>query len=316
MGLQSEVFFGQATLKETSGGAVATLGAFKTASGTASAIAGQGAGATANSLTQLNATEGAKLTGIQSGADVTANSQHTLTSGASTVTFTADYTNTLLSGQISQTVALQRKVGSTNVTTTTAWAVVASAGITAAVSSAGVVSFTAAATGAVTVTGTYGGVALATVIQTTRVQNPPPSGGSGATSASTSSISNTSSTSYSSAGSDQLTVVCGSSGQIDLYASVDFALSGSGYCGCYGKWQWRIVGGSYADVAVETASGGDAYQPPGEPQIDDFPTVGHIDSNVSKSGLTNGTNYNFKWLWRANNTGSLSASGTCTAIQH
>jgi hypothetical protein len=46
-----------------------------TSLGIAASVAGQGSGATANSLAQLNAGEGAKLTGIEAGADVTATAQ-------------------------------------------------------------------------------------------------------------------------------------------------------------------------------------------------------------------------------------------------
>jgi hypothetical protein len=44
----------------------------------AAAISGQGSGATANNLSQLNASEGAKLGGIEAGADVTANAQRSI----------------------------------------------------------------------------------------------------------------------------------------------------------------------------------------------------------------------------------------------
>ena len=46
--------------------------------GTAAAITGQGTGATANNLGQLNVAEGAKLNGIEAGADVTATAQRTI----------------------------------------------------------------------------------------------------------------------------------------------------------------------------------------------------------------------------------------------
>lgn len=49
VGRQSEIYFGGGYLRETSGGSVASLGAFKTSIGTAAAIAGQGAFATRNS---------------------------------------------------------------------------------------------------------------------------------------------------------------------------------------------------------------------------------------------------------------------------
>ena len=50
VGLQDEIYFGSAYLREVSGGSVASLGAFKTSIGTAAAVAGQGAFATLSSV--------------------------------------------------------------------------------------------------------------------------------------------------------------------------------------------------------------------------------------------------------------------------
>lgn len=60
------------------GTAAVTLDNFKTPLGTSAALANQGTGATANTLAELNAGEGAKLTGIEAGADVTATAQRSI----------------------------------------------------------------------------------------------------------------------------------------------------------------------------------------------------------------------------------------------
>lgn len=60
------------------GTAAVTLPNFKTSEGTSAAVANQGTGATANTLAELNAGEGAKLTGIETGADVTATAQRSI----------------------------------------------------------------------------------------------------------------------------------------------------------------------------------------------------------------------------------------------
>lgn len=62
------VYFDSGFIKETSGGANATIAAFKTSAGTAAGIVSQGTGATANNLTGLNAAEGVKLGGVAPGA--------------------------------------------------------------------------------------------------------------------------------------------------------------------------------------------------------------------------------------------------------
>jgi hypothetical protein len=68
---RASVHFGSSYLLEAADGTPATLPAFKTGLGTAAAIAGQGTGATASTLAQLNTTEGSKLAGIEAGATAT-----------------------------------------------------------------------------------------------------------------------------------------------------------------------------------------------------------------------------------------------------
>lgn len=73
-------FFAQAPITRLTedGTTAVTLDNFKTPLGTANAVFEQGTGATANSLAELNAGEGAKLTGIEAGADVTATAQRSI----------------------------------------------------------------------------------------------------------------------------------------------------------------------------------------------------------------------------------------------
>ena len=63
-------YFG-ADLLESQGGPVATVAAFRTADGNAGGVTGAGTGLFANNLSQLNASEGTKLSGIEASADQT-----------------------------------------------------------------------------------------------------------------------------------------------------------------------------------------------------------------------------------------------------
>lgn len=254
----------------------------------------------------------------QDSADVTAANVPQLIAGASSLNFNADYTGALLAGQISQTVAYQRKVGSTDVSSTTTWVATPTSGITCSISSGGLLSFTAASNGTVTITAAYGGTTLASYLTVTKTLGAAPSGGgSGTTSASTYTFSSASSTSYTSAGSAELTVTCGSSGQIDLNLTLPFSAYGyTGYTGAYAKIQVKIVGGTYGDVATETYCVSQAYTPSGH-VIDDFPSDGEIDITTSKTGLTNGSSYVFRVLWRTTSGSTIYAdSGLFTAAQH
>ncbi|NML04264.1 hypothetical protein [Sphingomonas sp. G-3-2-10] len=278
-------------------------------------------------LAGLDSTANTKLSGIQPNADVTANSQHQIVAANATIDFAADYQNTLLSGQISKTVAVKRFLGTTDYSSSTTWATSATSGITCSISSAGILSFTAVANGTVTVTGTYNSVAMQVAITVTRTLGAPPAGGgSGATSASTTAIGAATSSSYTTGVSNTLTVAAGSSGTIALTTTLDFYISGSTSFsqsqGCLGKWQWRAVSGSWADVGTEVASSWDAYMPSQSQyelptfDSDSQPTSGHIDVGQSKSGLTSGTSYEFRFVWRLSGGGpTIYGSGNFYAAQ-
>lgn len=259
----------------------------------------------------------------QSGADITAFSQHSLI-GAASGTFQADYANTLLPGQINQTFAFQRKVGTTDVSSSAIWSIAVTAGTTSAISSTGVLSFTAVADGGkVVVSSTYGGNTQNAVFAIYRPRGNPPSGGAGASSA-TASILGTATSGYGGGLSDALTVRASSSGQIDLVASVSFfpalSISDSVLIGAYGKFSWKAVGGTYADVASEQYCIIEAYKSgTGRDVItvDDLSSDGNLEVSMSRSGLTPGADYVFLFQWRSAGGPSLNpTSFSITAMQH
>jgi hypothetical protein len=316
LGIKATLTFGDAEFRE-SGATVATTANFKTSLGVASAIAGQGALATLGavdlstsqvtnkSLANLDGTANTKLTGIQSGADVTAASIPQLLSNAAVINFNADYTGALIAGQISQTVTFQRKVGSTDVSATTTWVATPSSGITCSISSIGVLSFTAVANGTVSVTAAYGGTTLAYYLAVNKIPGAAPGaggGGGGSTSVYTGTIGSTSSSSYPGGASSEITLTCGASGQIDLSLTLPFLVSGGASGVSYhaaAKIQWKIAGGTYADVATETGDSYPAVAAVSPPSIDGSASDGEIDILTNKSGLTSGSSYVFKVLWRS-----------------
>jgi hypothetical protein len=119
----------------------------RTGENTAATIIGQGTGATANNLTGLNPTEGGKLTGIEAGADVTANATPIL-EGPSSVSFDVDSAGALdPAGQVPLTLQFIRKRGNTDVSTSTTWSIVSPVNITLGTITNGGVNVTAVAAG-------------------------------------------------------------------------------------------------------------------------------------------------------------------------
>lgn len=140
------------------------------------------------------------------------------------------------------------------------------------------------------------------------------------TTVSTSSFSGVTSTSYGTATAGTLTATAGSAGQVRCTVPVSFKRTpgtAAGLTGSYGKVQWRVPAGVWADVAAETADSGDAETEAfaGEPV---FNSAGSLSVDVTKTGLTSGTAYEFQFLMRkADTSGDVDniyvTSGTFTA---
>jgi len=231
------------------------------------------------------------------------------------VTIKADYAGTALAGQLPRTLTAVRRKGTTDVSATTVWANTASASSTITGGTTASVTITAcAASGRISWSSARDGVTLLgeTTIVFDKAAPPSTSGGGGGTGGGSSgsgspgydtSIAPTSSGSYGAANAGPLTVTVGSSGTVNLTAPLGYTSTGSA-TNCLGKWQWRVVGGTFADVASEIAqtlgaSGGDD---------------GQISVAQSKTGLTSGTAYEFQLLLRRGaGTGTLDFYGTATA---
>lgn len=141
---------------------------------------------------------------------------------------------------------------------------------------------------------------------------PPSSGGSGGgTTDSTSSISSTTTASYGSPSTRDLMVTTGAGGIVTLAYPGQFGLPAPGSASAFGKWQWRVPGGTWADVSSEIAATSGASRTGGaEPEN----TKGSIMVSQTKSGLTASTLYEFRLLLRGSDAVTLNWTGTASGV--
>ena len=229
-------------------------------------------------------------------ADVTANAVPSLDQVAS-VAFAADYLGVLSAGQLPKNINVIRRRGGVDVSSSTTWSIISQVGITGTVtiSSSGVVTIPTGATigvsSTIEVRSIRDGTTLDARIGVTRNDAPPPStGSSGGTTVSDSTFNSVSGTSFV-AISDLMTVKTGSSGQIQFAGALTTTAEAAPSIGTFPvemKWQYRTVGGTFADVATEVSSIIDAtvYF-----DGDYFADDGFIDCSPLKTGLSAGTDY-------------------------
>lgn len=229
------------------------------------------------------------------------------------VTVTADYTGTVLSGQLPLNIAAARFDGAADVTTSATWsASTVSGGATYTIGAAtGILNVTAlTATTVIEVTSLHNSISRSrklTIYKT--LQDPPPS--SASTTQYDSSILPTSSASYGAANAGILTLTCGASGDVSLAAPVAFVGGSSvGSYHAYGKWQVSAAGaGVWSDVGAEIQSSVAA-------RIDSSASAyaGSLTVNRTASGLTPASDYDFHLLLRNDSgTHTLNYIGTASA---
>ena len=130
-------------------------------------------------------------------------------------------------------------------------------------------------------------------------------------STSTTAISATTSSSYAGANSPILMVSAGANGTVGLSFPGSFLRQANGTSGAFGKWQWRVVGGTFADVSSEIPSGLNAVKG-GFPEPEN--SAGAIEVSQQKTGLTAGILYEFVLLLRGTTAASLNWNGTASAV--
>jgi hypothetical protein len=267
---------------------------------------------------------------LQSGMNSAAKTSVVIDPPADVIIY-ADSTGTIKSGQLPKDVGITASIGTASVTTAGAWSRTVTSGITCTIGSGtGILNITAMTASEVfiPISFTLNGITRTAKLHVVRQDDPPSNsggtGGTGGTSASTTNLPTTAGNSVASVvWSDTMTVKAGSGGQIQCNAPISFQRTpgtANGQTGAQGKWQWRIVGGTFADIAAAVSSSGNAQTVvnPGDP-TDNLPgalTVG--GASGLKTGLTNGTNYEvrFGW-WRTDVSGTANdvvrVSGTLTA---
>ncbi|HSG61011.1 MAG TPA: hypothetical protein VLA24_06195, partial [Pseudomonadales bacterium] len=229
-------------------------------------------------------------------ADVTANAVPSLDQIAP-IAFAADYLGVLAGGQLPKNIAVIRRRGGIDVSSTTTWSIVSQVGITGTVtiSASGVVTIPTGATigtsSTIEVRSVRDGTTLDARIGVTRNDAAPPStGSSGGTTVTDSTFSSVSGTSFV-AISDLMTVKTGSSGQIQFAGALTTTVEAAPSVGTFPvemKWQYRTVGGTFADVATAVPSTIDATA-----IFDGFyySEDGFVDCSPLKTGLSATTDY-------------------------
>jgi hypothetical protein len=259
-------------------------------------------------------------------ADVTANAVPSLDQVAP-VAFAADYLGVLSAGQLPKTISVIRRRGGVDVSSTTTWSIISQTGITGTVtiSSSGIVTIPTGATIALSATievrSVRDGTTLDARIGVTRNDAAPPSTGSGGgTTVSDSTFNSVSGTSFV-AISDLMTVKTGTSGQIQFSAALTTTCTAATPAitdpnsNVEMKWQYRTVGGSFADVASAVNSDPDplVYQESGIWFSED----GFVNSSPTKTGLSASTNYEVQLFARRTSstpTKDVFFIGTASAV--
>ena len=242
------------------------------------------------------------------------------------VNFAADYLGTLSAGQLPKNINVIRRRGGVDVSSTTTWSIISQVGITGTVtiSSLGIVTIPSGATigttSTIEVSSVRDGTTLDAKISVTRVDaSPPVTGSGGGTTVSDSTFDSVSGTSFV-AISDLMTVKTGSSGQVQFSAALTVTCLAAAPAitdpnsNVEMKWQYRTVGGSFADVATAVNSDPD-------PQVyfdgSYFADDGYINCSPTKTSLSTGTNYEVQLFARRTSsspTKTIFFNGTASAV--
>lgn len=243
-------------------------------------------------------------------------------------TISADYTGATIAGQLPRYIPVKRFQAGVDVTTEATWsAALLSGTATGAIGAAtGLFELSALSSSSVfEITSVRGGVTLKRRQSFNRVLGtPPPSSGAGLFSAYDSSILPSNSNAYVSSNAGPMTIECGSTGEVELAAPLTMTAGGTEPVGSYfgyGVWQWRVVGGTWADVDTETMSTANVtiYEEAigsGQSVVID----GEISISATKTGLTAGVDYEFQLQLRIDTLGTppflplIAFVGTASAV--
>jgi hypothetical protein len=228
------------------------------------------------------------------------------------VTIYATNAGAAKAGELPRDVSLSASVGLASVTTLGVWSVLAQTNCSATINaSTGNLNITAVASAdaSVKVQFVYNSIIRTAEVAIKRQDDPPTvagtGGGSGGTgtSASTTTLGSTINSSYNLTTdvSGTILVKSGASGQVTLTAPLTFRRAipkVEGETKAWAKWQWRAIGGSFADVGAEMGST-NAYTTAPDPETGTLMNVqGNANWNQTKTGLAANTDYEFRLVWR------------------
>jgi len=316
--------------RETWGGTLATLANFKTASGTAAGISGQGTGATASNLTQLNAAEGAKLGGVEASADLT----RVLTlAPAQAIQY--DYTGSS-STQLPKILTCNFYGRGADVTPSTSFVFTASGcSIDGTGCATGQVRLTAvsAANASILVDATYLGVTRSGTIAIQRLLGANPGGagggGAGATGFSVDVSATITDTSYDGSPQPFYTTTArmrsNGSGQIRLTLNAEYHADPNETAQVNAKAQKSTDGSTWSDAGLSASgtsaagsywvdSNSNGMIDPEDYTVDEV--VGTITANSLVGSFTASTDYYIRWIaYKSGTASSVGVSGTASGAQ-
>ncbi len=231
--------------------------------------------------------------------------------GVAPVTLYADYLGVFLTDQLPFNFNVVRRRAGVDVSSSTTWSIVSYVGISGGavtIDSNGYVTIPSGISmgsgAAIVVRSVRDGVTLETTVSVTKLSGQAPVlGGAGTTTVSDATLNAVSTTSFVDI-SDTMTVRTGSSGQIQFSAplTVTTTKESPELEGAEGeveiKWQYRTIGGSFADVASAVASSPDVlitYVP----EFDKYArTNGSVTASPLLTGLSTSTDYEVKLVAR------------------
>jgi hypothetical protein len=230
------------------------------------------------------------------------------------VIVSADYTGTIIAGQLPRLVQSRRYDDTTEVTNTSDWSATLLTGdATFAIDAdTGLLEITAlVASATIEVTSEYNGIERSRIVSVSKVVGDPPIS-TGLATKFDSSIDPTSAATYGAANALIEDLTCGASGDVDLTAPLSFWLGvvGIGDHHCFGKWQVSPAGaGTWSDVDTEIQS-----DTPATNAGFGGSEAGLISINMIATGLTPASDYDFQLLLRNDSgTDPLYFVGTATA---
>lgn len=282
---------------------------------------------TADGLTYSDGTPIEDLRPAEPDADVTSASVPRHDPTGSAVAFTANHLGVLDAGQLPKTIQIKRMKGSVDNSAVATWTLVSQGAVSggAVTVTDGVIEIPSGCeippSTEIKIKSANDWVEITSIISVTRLDAPPPTGGSsGGTTVSDNTLNSVSSTTKI-ALSDEMTVKTGSSGTIDFGGVLSIiAPSGiqSGLFGALMRWKYKPVGGSYSNVGAS-----DIAQSAYAKNECDFESgiclneAGSINVADSLTGLSSSTDYVVQ-LWGARGsstpTKTISFGGSVSAM--